>query len=383
MLYNYNPNAHTRWSSFENRAGAKGSAAKENNGAKGHAFDAIPAHDKVTMMETGESGVIRRIWITINERDPYILRALVLRMYWDGEEKPAVECPLGDFFAFNLGKMQAYDSALTSSPEGKSFHCTIPMPFCKGARIEICNESDRHVSHLFFDVDYTLEPVSEDTLYFHAWWNRENPTALCRDYTILPKLSGHGRFLGTSIGIFSGAEYKPTWFGEGEVKFFLDGDGEYPTLAGTGLEDYTGTAWCLGTFTNRTQGCMEADEEACRWCFYRWHIDDPVWFHKDIRMTLQQIGGGGANDVAALQKKDECSMHVVSRDWMGTLTPLYDPKKPSYVIDPDAPCDKGCYFNYYRQDDYSSVAYFYLGTPASDLPAIGDIEVRTAKMQGI
>ena len=376
MLYNYNPNAHTRWSSFENLSGAKGAAAMENNGAKGHAFDAIPAHGKVTMMQTEGSGVVRRMWITINERDAYILRALVLRMYWDGAEKPAVECPLGDFFAFNLGKMQAFDSELVSSPEGKSFHCTIPMPFRKGARIEICNESDRHVSHLFFDVDYTLESVAEDTLYFHAWWNRENPTALGVDYTILPKLSGHGRFLGTSIGIHAAPEYKPTWFGEGEVKFFLDGDGKYPTLSGTGLEDYTGTAWCLGTFTNRTQGCMEA-EEGNRYTFYRWHIDDPVWFHEDIRMTLQQIGGGGANDVAEVQKKG-CSMHVVSADWMGDLKPLYDPEKPSYVINPESEEDKGRYFNYYRQDDYSSVAYFYFGAPASDLPAIQGLEARTA-----
>jgi len=383
MLYNYNPNAHTRWASFENRTGAKGVAAMENNGAKGHAFDAIPAHGKVTLMQAEGSGIVRRIWITVNERDPYMLRALVVRMYWDGAEKPAVEAPLGDFFGFNLGKMQAYDSELISSPEGKSFHCTIPMPFCRGARIELCNEGDRIMTHLFYDVDFTLEPVDPaNVLYFHAWWNRENPTVLGRDYSILPRLSGHGRFLGTTLGIHSGPEYKPTWFGEGEVKFYLDGDSDHPTLAGTGLEDYTGTAWCLGTFTNRTQGCMEADAEACRWCFYRWHTVDPVWFHKDISVTIQQIGGGAANDVAGLQEKG-LSMHVTSRDNMGTFTHLYDPEKPSYVIHPDAPEDKGCYFNYYRQDDFSSVAYFYYSAPQSDLPVIQDIAARADKAPGV
>ena len=165
------------------------------------------------------------------------------------------------------------------------------MPFRKHAKMVVTNESAKDIM-VFYEVDLTLgDELGADVLYFHAHWRRENPTELAREFEILPKVKGAGRFLGANIGLIEDPAYHGGWFGEGEVKIYLDGDGEHPTLAGTGTEDYIGTAWGQDKFSQRTTGCPIHDRDSKSWCFYRYHVDDPVFFDSDCRVTLQNMGG--------------------------------------------------------------------------------------------
>ena len=192
------------------------------------------------------------------------------------------------FFALVLGDLAAFDSALFSSTEGRSFQCFIPMPFKKGMRITLTNDGFTTVLMCFYDIDYTLgDNIEGNSGYFHAWYNQELQTTLLKDYTILPTTKGRGRFLGASFGVFMDeGKYAKSWGGEGEVKFYLDGDTSHPTLCGTGTEDYIGTGWGQGVFANRYSGCTVADNEKMHFCFYRFHIADPVFFQEDIRVTI-------------------------------------------------------------------------------------------------
>lgn len=188
-----NRQAVSRWADFENPSAQPGAGAHENGCAKGHAFESLAPGQTVTLLNTSGSGVIRRIWMTLSDRSPHTLRALTLSMYWDGARTPAVCCPLADFFGHGLALPHPFESELFSSPEGRSFNCFVPMPFFTGARILLKNESAVPIKRLFYDVDFTLEPLKPDeALYFHAFWNREAPTRLLRDYTVLPCVYGHG-----------------------------------------------------------------------------------------------------------------------------------------------------------------------------------------------
>jgi hypothetical protein len=162
----------SRDSSFENLNGGKGAGGKTNQGAKGHAFEPIKSGETKTLLNISESGIIGRIWCTVSNRTPLMLRSLRLRIYWDRASKAAVDVPLGDFFGSALSIVPAFQSALFADPEGRSFICYIRMPFRKGARITITNESQIDLSILFFDVDYTTSKPSDNWLYFHACWNR-------------------------------------------------------------------------------------------------------------------------------------------------------------------------------------------------------------------
>ena len=371
-LFDANRHSLPRWASFENPDALPGEGAKANGGAKGSPAKALAAGEEVVLMHAETSGVIRRIWITVDDRSPAALRQIVIRMYWDGCRKPAVECPLGDFFGFGLCKMHACESELFSSPEGRSFNCFIPMPFYTGAKITFTNGTNHPVG-LYYDVDYTLEPLEAGKcLYFHAWWNRENPVQLCREYTVLPRVEGHGRFLGASFGVLCDVNtYSTTWFGEGEMKFYMDGDGPHPTLAGTGTEDYIGAAWGQGVYANRTQGCLEADTIGGRFSFYRWHTLDPIYFQRELRATIHDIGNGLKAQVWQVQRAG-APMVMTTINGHG----VFDPENP-YVITADSP--EGGY-NFYRQDDYCSTAYFYLDKPESNLPPLSSEEIRIARM---
>ena len=370
-LYDANRASRPRWASFENPDAQPNEGAKLNRGAKGRPAIVLDAGETVTLMRAQGSGVVRRIWITISDRESAALRSVVLRMYWDGAEKPAVECPIADFFGFGLASMTPYQSELFSSPEGRSFNCFVPMPFYTGAKITLENGNDRGFM-LFYDVDFTLEPLEAGkALYFHAWWNRENPTVLGREYTILAPVRGHGRFLGASVGVRANtALYGATWFGEGEVKMYLDGD-EHPTLCGTGTEDYIGDAWGQGPFVNMTQGCLEGSFETGRFQFYRWHTVDPIYFQQDLRVTIHNMGNGSIEQVKALQ--DSGAPLIVTNLFLDNV---YDPDRP-YVLTGRE--ERGG-VNFYRQDDYCSVAYFYLDRPESGLPSLPGKDVRTADM---
>jgi hypothetical protein len=372
QLYEIPNQTKTRWTSFENPSGAPGVGGKENRGAKGHAFDVIDPKGKKTLLDINGAGILTRIWLTVNERSPQMLRSLRIEMYWDNASTPAVSCPLGDFFGIGLGRKTAFQSEFFSDPEGRSFNCYIPMPFKTAARVEIINDSATPVT-LYYDVNLlTLEKHDKQVYYFHTYWNRENKTKLGRDFVVLPEVKGKGRFLGMNVGVIADSVYETSWWGEGEVKMYIDGDTDFPTLIGTGTEDYIGSAWGQGQFAHRYQGCPIADEKNRQWTFYRYHVPDPIYFQKQCRVALQQIGGENTDFVRKLQKKGAAIKPVsVSGVKFHKLFEM----NPAPDITSDA-FPKG-WTNYYREDDISATAYFYLDKPVNGLPPIGSMEVRT------
>lgn len=375
-LYKLPDNMHTGWSSFENRTAGKGEGGKENKGAKGHAFNKIKAGEEITLLKVEGSGVVNRIWMTFSDRSPEMLRALVIEMYWDDVEKPAVSVPLGDFFGISLGKGVPFESALFTDPEGRSFNCYIPMPFKTAARIIIRNESDKDLGALFYDVNFNRKNFDNEIAYFHAFWSRNRSTELGKDFGILPKINGKGRFLGTNIGVKTAPEYEETWFGEGEVKMYIDGDTDYPSLVGSGTEDFIGTAYGQGAFSNLYQGSPIADPEKGLFAFYRFHIPDPVYFYDDIKVTIQQMGGAPQEKVKELIKNGADLIPVTIDSGEGFIKLL---EKQDYKDLNDPDLQKG-WTNFYRSDDVSATAYFYLDRPFSELPSLPSVEKRTANL---
>lgn len=305
---------------WENRTGEKGkggmAAGALGPGRKGSpCIPNIKAGECVTLAKIQGAGTIQHIWVTVTDRassrNRYLLRDLVLRMYWDGEEEPSVECPLGDFFCCGFGESYQVNSMPIVVNPVRGFNCYFPMPFAKGARITVENQCDEDVPALFYQVDYCLqESLPADTGYFHAKWNRQRITEKAKDYVILDQVKGRGQYVGTYLALTTLERY---WYGEGEVKFYLDGDKEYPTICGTGTEDYFGGAWSFATQENgRTventfctpfmgypyyatrdralHNDYHTDDQLPQRSFYRWHIPDPILFEKDIRVTIQQIG---------------------------------------------------------------------------------------------
>ncbi len=370
-LYTMPKAAQSHMSSFENLNGQKGEGGKTNNGAKGNAFESLNAGESKTLLEVKSAGIIQRMWFTIDNRSPAMLRSLRLRMYWDGEDKPAVDVPFGDFFCTGLGHLTAFQSALFTDPEGRSFNCYIPMPFKKGAKVVLTNESGANLNLLFFDIDYiTLDKAQEDMLYFHACWNRSIHSAPGTDFELLPEVKGRGRFLGVNVGVNVDPAYGDTWWGEGEVKMYIDGDKKYPTINGTGSEDYIGTGWGEGTFTNLYQGCLVADTAKKQYAFYRFHIPDAIYFEYNFKAAIQEIGGGSNDLVKAIQARGIPFVPVTVAG-LTSFTRLFE--HPQKLSDSNFP--KG-WVNFYRVDDYSAVAYFYLDKPKSDLKELAPVAER-------
>jgi hypothetical protein len=293
------PSSQTKtvWVSPENPTGAKGSAGTTNKGAKGSAFITLEAGQKVALLNTTGSGIVRRMWLSGTiPRSAEQMQHVRIEMYWDGSKTPAVSAPIGDFFGLGLGKSKAYKNALFSNPEGRSFNFTIPMPFKKSAKIVLVNESSSHAL-IWYDINYTLEKVPEDAMYFHAYWNHMSKTKLGFDYEILPNIMGKGRFIGSNISVISDSLLRNTWFGEGEVKVYLDGDDKLPSLSGTGTEDYIGSGWGQGEYQDQYQGSLISDDKNGIYCFYRYHIPDPVYFQNQCKVTLQQIGNSSPENI--------------------------------------------------------------------------------------
>ncbi len=372
-LYTIPQDAQTRWISFENQTGEKGRGGMENKGAKGHAMDHIKAGESKVLFDVKGSGIIQRMWITIDDKSPETLRSLKIEMFWDEAEKPAVVAPLGDFFGVGLGRMTSFENELFSSPEGKSFNSYIPMPYRTAARIVITNESPKDLLMIFYDINYMVtETADPNSLYFHCYWNREIKTELGRDFEILPIVAGKGRFIGTNIGVVDDSAYQGRWWGEGEVKVFLDGDTDYPTLVGTGTEDYIGTGWGQGIFNHRFQGCLIADRDKHEWAFYRYHIPDPIYFHNDCKVTIQQIGGDIRSKAVELRKTG-VGMIPISIHPAPEFIKLLEMDPVPDIDDPTLPDN---WTNFYRQDDWSAAAYFYLDNPESNLPDIAPVQDR-------
>ena len=194
-----------------------------------------------------------------------------------------------------------------------------------------------------------------------------NPaTTLKVDHEILPKVVGRGRFLGANLGVIANPVYEGSWWGEGEVKVYLDGDGDSPTLVGTGTEDYIGTGWGQGAYAHRFQGCLIADADRDQWAFYRYHVPDPVYFGTDARVTIQQIGGNQKAEVIRMMDEG-VPLIPISIHEVDTLHLLLDRDPVPELTDPDLPDG---WTNFYRSDDVSSTAYFYLDRPVSGLPAL-------------
>ena len=364
-LYTYNPTLQTRWASPENPAGAKGGACRGNDGRKRNACVEIAVGESLTLVDVEGAGMLRRFWSTFKPQNPRMLRGLRLDMYWDGAATPAVSAPFGDFFCLPLGLRAIFENALFSSPEGRSFNCYVPMPFRTRMRVVVTNEAGVDVEQFYYDLDYTLgDAPGDDALYLHTHWRRENPTTLREDYALLPHVAGRGRFLGVNVGIAADVDtYFKSWWGEGEVKIYLDGDTDHPTLAGTGTEDYIGTGWGQGRYASPYQGCHMADGEHQRFGFYRLHVPDPVYFHQDIRVTIQQLGNWGLEYISQMAAAGLELEHG------------------------DAPVDMAAaiaehgYGLFERRDDWSSCAYFYLDAPANTLPALPAAAFRQADLE--
>jgi len=377
-LSRFQSGSETRWVSPENPTGAKGAGARENKGAKGHAFETIPVGGSHVLADIQGAGTIDRMWMTIEDRSPEALRGLRLDIYWDGAARPAVSVPLGDFFLHGASQMVPMETALLTSPEGRSFVSYVPMPFRTGARIVVTNESGKQVNLIFFDINYrALRSQPKDALYFHAWWSRERATELGRDFRILPRIEGRGRFLGASVTVLTNPVYGKTWWGEGVVKISLDSDRETPSLVGTGTEDYIGTAWGQGAYIHRFQGAPIADEAQGRWTFYRFHIPDPIFFSSDIEVSLQQLGGARKAVVLDLQKQGVPLIPVtIDPGSRNNFQQLLSNPKP--LADPTLPDG---HTNFYRSDDVAAVAYFYLDRPEGALPPLAAAAERLAALR--
>jgi len=222
-------------------------------------------------------------------------------------------------------------------------------------------------------------------LYFHTSWSREPKTKLGRDFEILPKVLGQGRFIGTNIGVIGNPGYNGTWFGEGEVKVYLDGDKDRPTLNGTGTEDYIGSGWGQGVFAGQQFGSLVSDEKNDIYTFYRLHLSDPIFFHHDCRVTIQQIGNTSSERIKDMIKKGIPVKPLLVLDGLNgdifnlKQAPvihrlLYERNLPEFS-NPKHPAGGT---NFYRSDDVSATAYFYLGTPTSNLPSLGPVTDRLA-----
>lgn len=370
-LFELTDNVQSRWASPENPHGRPGRGGRTAYGRKGMPYFFIRPGKPVTLAHVeGQSGVVRRIWMTLHDLSPLMLRQMRIQFFWDEAEQPAVNVPLGDFFGMGLGRMAAFNGSLFASPEGRSFICQVPMPFRQAMRIVLHNDGLTTAGMVFYEIDYTVnDKIPDSAGYFHAWYNQENPTLLCRDYTILDRIEGRGRFLGASFGVAMNKQaYSFSWGGEGEVKIYLDDDDEYPTLCGTGTEDYIGTGWCQGEFSQLYGGCTIADEEKMHLCFYRYHVPDPVWFQKAIRVTIQQIGSWNP-DLMRFFRENGSSI------FRAGLQAEHPPEEVDFT---DARLPEFDLFE--RSDNWSSCCYFYLDKPMNNLPPLPEFRERVAAL---
>jgi hypothetical protein len=298
-------NAQTRSISAENFTGAKGQAGKATSGAGADAARelgqgwkispciSIPGKSTVTLADVAGPGAIQHIWITCH---PDFWRRLVLRAYWDGEDTPSIETPLGDFFANGwCTRCNITSLPVAVNPAG-GFNSYWEMPFRQHARITIENLSPDELRGFYYQVTYTLTEVPETRAYLHAQWRRSNPLKYMDVHTLLDGVRGQGHYVGTYLawGVNNNG-----WWGEGEIKFFMDGDTKFPTICGTGTEDYFCGSYGFENpktheyqeFSTPYTGMPQViKSEHPRFSLYRWHIMDPVRFEKDLRVTMQALG---------------------------------------------------------------------------------------------
>ena len=326
--YQLDTRLESRSISFENPTGARGEGGKAASnlgvGRKGSPARTLKPGDVVQLCDIRGPGTIRHIWITTSS-DPAILRSVVLRAWWDDQAHPSIECPLGDFMGFAHGKVMSYQSAVHSVGEKAGMSFWLPMPFAKRARWEVANEGGKELP-FFYQIDYTIKDRHpRDVGRLHVLFRRENPTTLKEDFELLPARTGKGRFIGSIIGIRA---LEGNWWGEGEIKVYLDGDREFPTICGTGSEDYVGLSWGIQQTPFRYNGCSLNQNGFVS--MYRWHLPDPIYWGKEVRIAIQQIG------------------------WKDGL--------------------------YERKDDWSCATFWYEPIPSAALPPLPDVKARTADL---
>jgi len=334
--------ARTRSISPENFTGAKGQAGQATEGTGfgpsrelGQGWKVSPSvvvepGTTLTLADIEGPGAIQQIWMTPTGNWRYS----ILRIYWDDQEQPSVECPVGDFFAMGWGQYAQLSSLAVCVNPGSAFNSYWEMPFRKRCRVTLSNIAGERMV-IYYQINYTLTDVPEDCGYFHAQFRRTNPLPYREVYTILDGVKGQGHYVGTYLawGVNNSG-----WWGEGEIKFYLDGDGAFPTICGTGTEDYFCGSY---NFENKAEGQYQVFStpytglhqvikpdgvyrSQTRFGLYRWHITDPVRFERDLRVTIQALG------------------------WRsyGRYLPL--------------------------QDDIASVAYWYQALPTAPFPALPD-----------
>lgn len=342
------PTLSSRVATMENPTGARGAGGTARAGRKGSpSILDFPAGERAVLLDTAGPGCVRRIWMTLEDRSPATLRNVILRIYWDNQQTPSVEAPIADFFGLAHGHALHTSSAFLATPNGRGFNAWFPMPFGERARITLTNETGALVRHLYYEVDYTLgDPVAPDTPRFHAQFRRTPRTTLKQDYVILDGVEGRGRFLGCVVGIVDHYPGGSTvWWGEGEVKMYLDGDRDFPTICGTGAEDYIGTGWGLEPYQLPEMGAPYVTDTHAS--FYRWHTRDPIYFQQSIRVTLQQLGND--NVVHPRDANDPLLGEFVKSG-------RYLKESPGGVFE--------------RSDDVCSTAYWYQTLPTQPFPPL-------------
>jgi hypothetical protein len=376
LLYRRPPaNVHSRLFTFENLHGEKGKGGMARYGRKGSPAPMLIAGETFTFVDYEGSGTIRHIWITVDRHDlPEVMRGVRLEMYWDGAKTPAVNAPLGDFFCLPLGKTVPFQNALFSAPDARAFNCVIPMPFKKHAKMVAINETGMQV-RFFYEVEATVgDAHGDDMLYFHSYWRRENPTTIRQDMTILPRVEGCGRYLGANMGIIQNPATNHMWWGEGEVKMYIDGDTDYPTICGTGSEDYVGAAWGQGLFDYLYHGNHYLSKEGegmgafhDRHGFYRLHVPDPHYFHTDMRVTIQNLGGTTGRQMLQALAKDPTLKFMKPTDGSEYFTreELEGPMLDAFT-------------EVERADDFCATAYWYMDRPENGLPPLAPLAERIA-----
>ena len=246
------------------------------------------AKESVTTLADIEGpGRIQHIWITVDSK---AYRDCIIRFYWDGEATPSVEVPLGDFFSLGHALRYKVNSLPVAVNPSGGMNCYWPMPFSKGARITVENRRWEDIGGFFYQITYALGPVPAESAYFHAQWRRSLTSREVPRHTILDGIEGRGHYVGTFL---AWTQLSDGWWGEGEIKFYTDGD-ENPTICGTGTEDYFGGAWGFGdTFSTPFLGYplwRKEPGEVPKHGLYRWHVMDPIRFSEDLRVTIQALG---------------------------------------------------------------------------------------------
>ena len=303
----------------------------------------------LTLLDVDGPGEISHMWFTLSDGEPFFLKRIVLRIYWDGEESPSVEAPIGDFFGQGTGEYVPWQSEVLTVSHDRAMNSYFPMPYAHHAKVTITNDGKESLGSLYWNIDYRTDvrPLPKDTLYFHAqyrqaqpnhgwtgqWYENGDPIVNYRrnpdgkDNYVWMEAQGHGQFVGVTMSILQNQD---GWWGEGDDMFFVDG-ATTPTFIGTGSEDYFLGAWDFGggSYSLPLNGAPLVGKEIAgsRWSVYRFHLDSPIPFAKSLKATIEH---GHAN---------------------------------------------------HRSDTYSSVAYWYQAEPHSQFPPLADVNDRIPVLQ--